>query len=143
MMRKQADTAARFVHREFDERSNRAVVGDRGVVTTDRRDEHTLAIEGAVNGLDRCSVGLVGVCFARTVEQRQAVYRQALGHTINVEFRLAPLPSIEHVYDRARDEPGSCAFLASCSTGNGSRPAAVSLPSTQRASSRRTTSGAA
>jgi hypothetical protein len=38
------------------------------------------------------------------VKQRQAVDRQTLGHTINVEFRFAPLPSIEHVHDRARDE---------------------------------------
>src|SRR5471030_1814408 len=111
MMRKQADTAARFVHREFDQRSDRAVVGDSGVVATDRRNEHTLTIEDAVNGLDRCSFGLIGVSLARAVKQRQAVDGQALGHTIDVEFRLAPLPSIEHVHDRARDEPELMRFL--------------------------------
>src|SRR5471032_1940883 len=75
MMRKQADPAARFIHREFDERSDRAVVGNRGVVAADRRDEYTLTIESAVNGLDWCRIG-VGIGLARAVKQRQAVDRQ-------------------------------------------------------------------
>ena len=45
------------------------------------------------------------------MKQRQAVDRQTLDHAIDVEFRFAPLPSIEHVHDRARDEPEVMRFL--------------------------------
>jgi hypothetical protein len=32
-------------------------------------------------------------------------------HAVDVELRFAPLPSIEHVHDRARDEPEVVRFL--------------------------------
>jgi hypothetical protein len=138
MVREQADLAAGLVHRQLDQRANRAVVRHGRIVALDRRDidlasvEHVIAIGRAL-----------AVGFARTHTHRQTIHRNPHGLAVDDEIGFGPLPAIEHVHRGAGDQPQFVRLLDELFERQRLQAAGAELAIDPAASSTRTTSDAA